>query len=139
MKAMCGIHSNHSFLQSSARVSHGQIRRALGTLKEKGISNQNGGKTKRTVCEAENVIWCVCGLSHGRLFATPWTVAHQAPLSRGFSRQEYWSGLPFPSPGDLPDPRIEPIPPLSPTLAGRFFTTEPPILFGGSIKTSEKS
>ena len=43
-----------------------------------------------------------------RLFATPWTVAHQAPLSMGFSRQEYWSGLPFPSPGDLPHPGIEP-------------------------------
>ena len=42
------------------------------------------------------------------LFVTPWTVAHQAPLSMGFSRQEYWSGLPFPSPGDLPDPRMEP-------------------------------
>ena len=53
---------------------------------------------------------CVCySLSHIRLCATPWTVAHQAPLSMGFSQQEYWSGLPlFPSPGDLPDPGIEP-------------------------------
>ena len=47
-------------------------------------------------------------LSHVRLFATPWTVAYQAPPSMEFSRQEYWSGLPFPSPGDLPDPGIEP-------------------------------
>ena len=47
-------------------------------------------------------------LSHVRLFATPWAVAHQAPLSMGFSRQEYWSGLPFPSPGDPPNPVIEP-------------------------------
>ena len=47
-------------------------------------------------------------LSRVRLFATLWTVACQAPLSMGFSRQEYWSGLPFPSPGDLPDPGIEP-------------------------------
>ena len=48
-------------------------------------------------------------LSRVRLFATPWTAAYQAPLSVGFSRQEYWSGLPFPSPGDLPDPgKIEP-------------------------------
>ena len=46
--------------------------------------------------------------SRVRLFATPWTVAQQAPLSMGFSRQEHWSGLPFPSPGDLPDPGIEP-------------------------------
>ena len=55
-------------------------------------------------------------------FATPWTVAHQALLSMGFSRQEYWSGLPFPSSGDLPSPGIEP---ASPALANRFFTTEP--------------
>ena len=56
--------------------------------------------------------------------ATPWTVAHQAPLSMGFSRQEYWSGLPCPTPGDLADPGIEPTSPASPALAGRFFTTE---------------
>ena len=54
---------------------------------------------------------------------TPLTVARQAPLSMAFSRQEYWSGLPFPTPGDLPGPGIEPV---SPTLSGRFFTTEPP-------------
>ena len=50
-------------------------------------------------------------LSCVQLFVTPWTVAHQAPLSMGFSRQEYWSGLPFPSPGDLPDPGIKPTSP----------------------------
>ena len=50
----------------------------------------------------------VKSLSSVLLFSTPWTVAHQAPLSMGFSRQEYWSGLPFPSLGDLPDPGIEP-------------------------------
>ena len=61
-------------------------------------------------------------LSRVRLFVTPLTVAYQAPLSMGFSRQEYWSGLPFPSPGDLPDSEIEP---TSPVLAGRFFTAEP--------------
>ena len=58
--------------------------------------------------------------------ATPWTLAHQAPLSMGFPRQEYWSGLPFPSPGDLLDPDIEPRSLMSPALAGRFFTTESP-------------
>ena len=57
---------------------------------------------------------------------TPWTVARQAPLSRRFPRQEYWSGLPFPPQGDLPDPGIKPMPPGSPELAGKFFTTEPP-------------
>ena len=50
----------------------------------------------------------VKSLSRARLFPTPWTAAYQAPLSMGFSRQGYWSGLPFPSPGDLPDPGIEP-------------------------------
>ena len=57
------------------------------------------------------------------LFVTPWTVARQAPLSWQFSRQEYWSGLPFPTPGDLPDPGIEPMSPVSSALAGGFFTT----------------
>ena len=65
-------------------------------------------------------------LSGGQLLVTPWTVAYQAPLSLGFSRQEYWSGLPFPSPGDLPDPGIEPASLMSPALAGGFFTTESP-------------
>ena len=64
-----------------------------------------------------------CMLSCVQLFATPWTVIYQAPLSMEFSRKEYWSGLPFPSPGDLPDSGIEP---TSPSLAGRFFTTTPP-------------
>ena len=59
--------------------------------------------------------------SHVWLFATAWTVAHQAPLSMGFSRQEYWSGLPRPPPGDLPNPGVEPKSPVSPALAGRFF------------------
>ena len=58
-----------------------------------------------------------------QLFATPWTVARQALLSMGFSRQEYWSGLPCPPPGDLPNPGIEPTSLTSPALAGRFFTT----------------
>ena len=62
-------------------------------------------------------------LSRVRLFATPWTVADQAPPSMGFSRQEYWSGLPFPSPGDLPDPGIEP---GSPILQADALTSEPP-------------
>ena len=53
------------------------------------------------------------------------TVTHQAPLSTGFSRQEYWSGLPFPPPGHLPDPRTEPVSPASPALADRLFTTVP--------------
>ena len=65
-------------------------------------------------------------LSHVRLFVTPWTAALQAPLCMEFSRQEYWSGLPFPTTGDLLDPGMEPMSPGSPALADRFFTTEPP-------------
>ena len=63
----------------------------------------------------------MCVLNHAQLSATPWTVAHQPPLSMEFSRQEYWSGLPFPPPGDLPNPGIKP---TSPALADEFFTAE---------------
>ena len=65
----------------------------------------------------------VKSLSCVRLLVTPWTAAYQAPLSMGFSRRDYWSGLPCPPPGDLPDPRIEPASLTSPALVGRFFTT----------------
>ena len=65
----------------------------------------------------------VKSLSHVWLFAIPWTVVYQASLSMGFSSQEYWSGLPFPSPGDLPDPGIEP---RSPALQADALPSEPP-------------
>ena len=77
---------------------------------------------------------CVCLCSVVFDSATPWTIAHQAPLFMEFSRQEYWSGLPFP-PGDLPDPGIEPMSLVSPALAGGFFTTEPP---GKCLKDGSK-
>ena len=84
-------------------------------------------KKKRGGIKSIPDIYCkqVCAQfhSHVRLFAIPWTVAHQAPLSMGFPKQEYWSGLPFPSPGDLHNPGIKL---ESPALAGRFFTTKPP-------------
>ena len=70
-------------------------------------------------------------LSHVQLFVTLWTVAHQAPLSVGFSRQEYWSGLPFPPAGDIPDPGTKP---TSPALVGGFFTTELPGIIVIAIK-----
>ena len=82
-----------------------------------------------SLCESlccKNTHWTVKvkvkSLSRVRLFATPWTVAYQAPPSMGFSRQEYWSGLPFPSPGDLPDPGIEP---GSPAFQADALTSEP--------------
>ena len=62
------------------------------------------------------------GFRRVRLLATVWTIAHKAPLSLGFSRQGYWSGLPFPSPGDLPNPGIKPVSLMPPALAGGFFT-----------------
>ena len=70
---------------------------------------------------------CVCAqsLSCVQPFATPWTVVCQAPLCMGFSRQEYWNRLPFPPPGKLPDPGVEPECPVTPELAGRFFTICP--------------
>ena len=71
----------------------------------------------------------LCGgmvLRRVRLSATPWTAAHQAPQSMDFSGQEYWSGLPFLPPGDLPDPRDQTLAPASPALTDGFFTTEPP-------------
>ena len=67
---------------------------------------------------------CVCSVMSNS--ATPWTVDHQALLSVEFPRQEYWTMLLFPSPGDLPDPEIKPMSLASPALAGRFFTTAPP-------------
>ena len=98
----------------------------------KGISEwRNGGFIGRGLHKcAQLVIYelfrmCMRVLSHVWLSVTPWTVAHQALLSMGFSRQEHWSGLLFPSPGDLPDPGIEPKSLVSPALAGGFFTTAP--------------
>ena len=77
---------------------------------------------KNRLCYYEMSIRKVKSLSCIQLFATPWTVACQAPLSVGFSRQEYWSGLPFPSPGDLPNPGIEP---GSPALQADSLPSEP--------------
>ena len=66
-------------------------------------------------------------------FVTLWAVAHQIPLPMEFSRQEYWSGVPFPPPGDLPDPGIKSLYLASPVLAGGFFTAVPPVLLGTSF------
>ena len=70
-----------------------------------------------------HIVCVLSHFSHVGFLATPWTVAYQTSLSMGFSRQEYWSGLPFPPPGDLPNPGIKPASLSSPILAGRFFTT----------------
>ena len=78
-------------------------------------------------CVGSSLCLCSCPVAKpGLTLATPWTVSRQAPLSLGFSRQEYRSGWSFPPPGGLPDPGIESESPVSPALAGGFFTTEPP-------------
>ena len=71
-----------------------------------------------------NPVCVLSHFSHVQLFVTPWTIACQAPLSMGFSRQEYWRRLPFPLSGGHPNPGIEPVSLMSPALAGRFFTTD---------------
>ena len=73
-----------------------------------------------SLCKGAQLFSCVW------LIVTPWTVTHQASLSMKFFRQEHWSGLPFPSPGDLPNTGIKPMSSASPELAGGFFTTESP-------------
>ena len=91
-------------------------------IARRNINNLRYADDTTLMAESEWSEW-VKLLSRVRLFATPWTVAHQAPPSMGFSRQEYWSALPFPSPGDLPDPGIEP---KSPALQADSLTSEPP-------------
>ena len=78
------------------------------------------------MCVCVCVHACTHVISFVLFFQTPWTVVSQAPLSMGFSRQEYWSGLPFSLPRNLPNEGIEPASPMSPALAGGFFTTDPP-------------
>ena len=81
------------------------------------------GEIRFTLSFLAFVVGLCRSLSCVRLHVTPWTVAYQVPLSMGFSKQEYWSGLSCPPPGDLPDPGIKP---ASPASAGGFFTAEPP-------------
>ena len=83
------------------------------TLQADSLPSEPPGRPN--ICEGKS-------LSHVRLFMTPWTVAYQDPPSMGFSRQEYWSGLPFPSPGDIPDPGIEP---GSPVLQANTLPSKP--------------
>jgi len=82
--------------------------------------NSPASKWLDALCQAD--LFVLVAKSSPTLLWPPWTIACQAPLSIGFPRQEYWSGLPLPSPGDFPNPETEP---TSPALAGRFFTTEP--------------
>ena len=90
------------------------------------------------LCEPLNTAFSVIQLCLTLVFATSWMVAHQAPLSMGFSKQGYGSGLPCPPPGDLPDTGMEPVSLMSPALVGRIFTTAPPgRLLGGPSPQSQ--
>ena len=100
-------------------------------------SNDHHGSVRAFISRRESLnpqgklrIWQHCAyvelLHRVRLFATPWTVGLQPLPFMGFSRQEYWGRLPFPPPGDLPNPGIKLTSPVSPALVGRFFSTEPP-------------
>ena len=90
---------------------------AVATGLEKVSFHLNPKERQCKECSSE-----VKSLSHVQLFATPWTVAYQASLSMGFSRQEYWNGLPCLSPGHLAHPGIKPASPVSPALSGGLFT-----------------
>ena len=100
-----------------------------------GLGLHRGGMKFMWIWKSKGLT-CVHAQSLSRIwfFASLWTRVCQAPLSMGLCRQEYWSGLPFSPPGDLPDPEIEPLFSASPALAGQFFTTEPP----GKIKRFDK-
>ena len=93
----------------------------MGSASSKPTHGVEGGVCV-CLCSAVASLCSACVL----LFVASWTVAHRAPLSMGFSRQEYWRGLPFRAPEDLPDPGIQPASLVTPALAGGFLTTTPP-------------
>ena len=105
-------------------LQRGSLWRVKDTPVSQGISRILGDLPETGQRPDISFIMCVCSVVSDSV--TLWTVAHQAPLSMGFPRQEYWSRLPFPTPGDLPDPGIEPTSLVSSALAGGYFTTVPP-------------
>ena len=107
--------------QLHLRSSNIRSRRPGTPVLVHGIEQQKSGSQCSHVCDG--VLQRGSHFSHVQLCVIPWTAARQAPLSMGFSAQEYWSGLPFPPPGNLPDPGIKPTFLASPSSAGRFFTT----------------
>ena len=109
------------YIMISEHLPIGSLRAKVKCLSQK--NGNNADKCGMYLCVCVCVCVCVQLLSHVHLFAIPWIVACQAPLFMRFPRQEYWNGLPFPSPGVFPKPGIEP---ASPALVGRFSTTEPP-------------
>ena len=112
---------HHNFLILSSAKGHLCCFHVLATVNSAAMSPEVHVSPSILVSLVE-VKWSEKSLSRLQLFATPWTVAHQAPPSMEFSRQEYWSGLPFPSPGDLPDAGIKP---QSPALWADALPSEP--------------
>ena len=100
--------------------------RLVHQLESPSLQTQAASKWKLSLVTVPSA-YVLSHFSHVWLFVTLWTIAHQAPPSLGFSRQEYWSGLPFPSPGDLLDLQIQPKTFTSPELAGCFFITQFPV------------
>ena len=117
MILLCVSHTKYSHLQ---KIKNKTLLPFLSVQKIMGLGKFSSHEKK---IPPNFVVLLFSCLSMSDSSVTPWTVACQATPSLRFSRQEYWSGLPFPSPGDLPDSGIEP---SSPALVGRFFTTEPP-------------
>ena len=117
----------HFLLQCMKVKSQSEVTQSCLTLSDPMDCSLPGssipGIFQARVLEWGAIAFSIKSLSCVQLFGIPWTVAHQAPPSMGFSRQEYWSGLPFPSPGNLPDPGIKP---RSPTLQADALTSEPP-------------
>ena len=119
----CSVEAVGSTTEATTKVTY--VNPRAGSHKSKNLKKQRRSSIKpagkRAADGSKNVK--VKSLSHGRLFATPWTAAHQASPSIESSRHEYWSGLPFPSPEDLPDPGTEP---ESPALQADALPSEPP-------------
>ena len=106
--------NNHPWFLESQQTRHRKehVQSAKDIKKKKKTNKSNKNKVIPPNVKRLNVKVKVKSLSRVQLFATPWTATHQAPPSMGFSRQECWNGLPFPSPGDLPNPGMEPGPPI---------------------------
>ena len=97
-------------------ISSGRLMKALLSILCGHTSRQSGAEGMELVGSAYRPVCMLSRFTHVRLLLTPWTVDHQAPQSLGFPRQEYWSGLPFPPPGHLPDPGVKPASPVSHAL-----------------------
>ena len=116
----------HSLLQCDFVWKALAMLSALKLLQNSGWGISAGPHSSTSMLLTSLCAWVLSHFSSIQLSGAPWTIAWQAPLSMRFSRQEYWSGLPFPSPRDLPHSGIKPVSLMSPALAGGFFTTEPP-------------